>query len=221
MSTPRHLLPVPLLVGLCLAHCGGTQTTTTGSKDSGADRRVVSDAPVADAPPRQAPQNHRPDDSQCLTPPPPADCGGMTGGMGPGCHMDSDCTAGLNGRCAVGGQDGITCACTYDACTSDKQCTRGGPCSCHGSVDMGSTNNTCADGNCQVDADCEGGAGFCSPSDVGVGCGSLPNYYCHTPLDSCVNDSDCTSCGPGTQPCGCGYDASSKRWTCQPMLGCA
>jgi hypothetical protein len=126
----------------------------------------------------------------------------------------------VNGRCVIVGMDGFGCGCSYDTCTSDKEC-KGGPCSCHGSVDM-IGGNTCARGDCQVDADCEGGAGYCSPSDPQVNCAGQPSYYCHTPSDECVNDADCvgaTACD--TFACGCAYDGSSHRWTCQPFLGCA
>jgi Cys-rich repeat protein len=47
-----------------------------------------------------------------------------------------------------------------------------------------------------------------------MGCGGLEGYYCHTPQDECVNDSDC---GAGKV---CTYAASQSRWTCQAQLLC-
>jgi hypothetical protein len=204
------------VAALCVAHCGGSVVTT--NMDGGAmDRVPPPDGRGGDAA-QHVPENHRPNDSQCLTTPPPSNCD--SGDPSSTCKKDSDCMAGLNGRCVLSGMDGIECACSYDTCTSYKECTMGGPCSCHGSVDM-SSGNVCAPGNCQVDADCASGGGYCSPSDAQVNCGGLPSYYCHTPSDECVNDSDCSGASAcGTFDCGCAYDDSSHRWTCQAFLGC-
>jgi hypothetical protein len=209
MSTERRAGRVGslLLAALCVAHCGGS--VTSQNQDGGTADRATSESST-DAPARPgAPKNHRPSDAQCLTTPAPQNCN-----MGGSCDKDTDCTKGLNGRCVVSGADAIMCACSYDLCTSDTQCKMGGPCSCHDSAYMGGIGNTCVPGNCRVDADCEGGKGYCSPSDAQVGCGGLPSYYCHTPSDSCVNDSDC---GGGN---GCVYQVKPPRWECQQILGC-
>jgi hypothetical protein len=69
-----------------------------------------------------------------------------------------------------------------------------------------------------VDADCGGGAySYCSQG-YGWDCGSyrpLGDYYCHTPQDTCMDDSDCT--GQDF----CNYDVVDGRWECKtPNLGC-
>jgi hypothetical protein len=130
------------------------------------------------------------------------------------CSGDSQCTAGTNGRCVESGGGVLYCACTYDTCSGDAACPTGQTCACHGSpYDNG--GNTCVSGNCRVDSDCEGGAGYCSPAYATMGCGGLAGYYCHTPQDQCVNDGDCGSGGYV-----CTYATSSARWTCQQQLLC-
>jgi len=82
---------------------------------------------------------------------------------------------------------------------------------------MFGSGNSCVPGNCQVDADC-GTGGYCSPTPAlpcnmngrdlycqGVG------YYCHTPKDECVDDSDCQGVGSP----GCLYDQSAGYWMCE------
>ena len=66
-------------------------------------------------------------------------------------------------------------------------------------------------GNCHVDANC-GVGGYCSPSYTGTGCGSLGGYYCHTPSDQCIDDTDCGS-GGGLSVCT--YDQSVGYWMCK------
>jgi hypothetical protein len=46
-----------------------------------------------------------------------------------------------------------------------------------------------------------------SPSTLPPGCGFIGGYYCHTPNDQCVNDSDCAS--------SCVYDATVGYWRCR------
>jgi hypothetical protein len=72
---------------------------------------------------------------------------------------------------------------------------------------MSTSNNFCLAGNCRVDADC-GAGGYCSPTFGS--CGSffgVVGYYCHTPKDKCVDDSDCP---PGD----CRYDPIGGSWAC-------
>ena len=149
------------------------------------------------------PVNHRPNDSECLQPAPPGSC---TPGTGFDCP--SECDAGTNGRCApapacwAGG-----CYCTYDTCADDTACPAGQTCACHGSPYTFGQGNPCVQGNCRVDGDC-GKDGYCSPAyDVPwanyvIGLG----YYCHTLVDTCVNDSDCLGQG------GCTYSATTGYW---------
>jgi hypothetical protein len=90
------------------------------------------------------------------------------------------------------------------------------------------------DSNCRNDIDC-GPGGSCSPSQNGVLCfcpstalcgpddqcmaGNTPvscacgdscghGYFCHTPDDTCVDDSDCRNQDT------CNYDRLNKLWSC-------
>jgi hypothetical protein len=44
------------------------------------------------------------------------------------------------------------------------------------------------------------------PCECGDACGH--GYFCHTPRDTCIDDSDCG--GDGT----CNYDTVNKVWSC-------
>jgi hypothetical protein len=135
------------------------------------------------------------------------------------CSSDSNCTdGGANGRCIESGGGVLYCSCTYDTCADDAACPTGSTCACHGSPYTGSAGNTCTPGNCRVDADCGGGAGYCSPSYDVNSCGSLAGYYCHTPDDQCVDDSDCTSSTMGPQVCA--YSTTTARWQCHQQEFC-
>ena len=160
----------------------------------------------------RVPANHRPNDAQCGTLPPPGDCSNQ-GGPGGMCQSDTTCTAGTNGRCVESGGGALFCACTYDACQSDTGCPTDETCACHGSAYVGGQGNACTQGNCRIDSDCDGGAGYCSPAENTMSCGDLLGYYCHTPNDQCVDDTDCTGSGNGPQVCT--YSAAANRWQCQ------
>jgi hypothetical protein len=100
----------------------------------------------------------------------------------------------------------FTCSCTYDACVSDGDCKLGGPCVCRSNL---AGANTCLAGNCRVDADC-GAGGSCSPT-YDFGCGhyiGIVGYFCHTPRDSCLDDSDCAP--PGE----CRHNPATGAWVC-------
>jgi hypothetical protein len=90
----------------------------------------------------------------------------------------------------------------------------GATCACHGSAYL-SGGNTCVQGNCRVDSDC-GSGGYCSPSFNTMSCGGLAGYYCHTPLDKCIDDSDCSSNGLTV----CAYSATASQWQCTMRLFC-
>lgn len=144
------------------------------------------------------------------------------------CTEDSECTDGMNGRCispnVVGplGRSG----CSYDTCFGDSDC-RAKPCRCRQSATSSAPNYCLTDSNCQLDSDC-GPGGFCSPSLLNVdssiagtassGSGLAAfGYFCHTPQDLCLNDSDCDQyrCLP-EEGCGwmaCGF-TSENRWDC-------
>jgi hypothetical protein len=168
----------------------------------------------------RVPVNHRPNDDQCAGPAPAGNCMGGDGTLGGSfmCLEDSDCTAGPNGRCGnPGGPAG--CSCSYDACTQDTDCPSGKTCACHGSP-FSAVGNTCVAGNCRVDADC-GAGGYCSPTAPSDGvCGNVAGYYCHTPNDLCLNDSDCVDAGGGPGGSFCEYSTTNSRWECARIAEC-
>jgi hypothetical protein len=123
------------------------------------------------------------------------------------CMQDSDCTKGANGRCqGTGPIAGLECS--YDECTTDQDCPTASACECRPDSSSQIANYCTKPGTCRVDSDC-GAGGFCSPSQAGQWCGTL--HYCHTPQDTCLNDSDCAS--DGIFP-GCNFDPASGHWAC-------
>lgn len=129
------------------------------------------------------------------------------GGPGGGrCQKDSDCH-GVNGRCGSFAFGGML-ACSYDECFSDSDCGGRVPCECRASVSSADPNVCLTGSNCRVDSDC-GPGGYCSPSIEGLSTA----YYCHTPDDTCANDSDC----PMNQPT-CALDTISGHWGCVLFL---
>ena len=137
----------------------------------------------------RVPLQHRTSDAQCSVPPPPGDCP-LDAGPAPsgGCASDSDCTAGMYGRCSNQATyaEPAQCSCIYtnDACLSDTACSTGQTCACQGSPYTKGDPNRCVSGNCRVDGDC-GPEGYCSPSPMGPDCEGLflGGYYCHTAQD--------------------------------------
>jgi hypothetical protein len=51
---------------------------------------------------------------------------------------------------------------------------------------------------------------FCKPPDPNASCGDSCGHgtFCHTPKDTCLEDSDCT--GRDT----CNFDLPSQTWSC-------
>ncbi len=202
-------------------------------------------APDAGAPPQgdaAVPLNHRAAPACCSSqrdsgPPGQPYRPGYASSLAPdagGCTSDSDCTAGVNGRCfpfeGIFGPGG----CSYDECFTDSTCGSKTPCSCRsyfssptlGGPDNGA--NVCVPGgNCAVDSDC-GPGGFCSPSQSDR-CLYDPHYYCHTALDTCENDSDCPAAPPECNDAGqcgcptysvCAYDTQAQHWACKQGVCC-
>lgn len=147
------------------------------------------------------------------------------------CAQDADCTAGTNGRCLPNSRLNCAGQCYYDECFSDSDCPASQPCACRASASDSVANSCLAGSNCRVDADC-GPCGFCSPTPVspicacdspafcnppdphtscGDSCGH--GYFCHTPKDTCLEDSDCTGSDR------CNFDLPSQTWTCTPCMG--
>jgi hypothetical protein len=134
------------------------------------------------------------------------------------CSNDSQCAdAGVNGRCIQNTPGLLGCLCTSDTCADDSACPAGQTCACHGSPNDYGAGNHCLPSDCRVDADC-GPCGWCSPTVSSGSCLSVVGYYCHTPKDQCVNDSDCLDAG--LRSATCGYDASLGYWRCIFVLGC-
>jgi hypothetical protein len=165
----------------------------------------------------RVPDNHRPNNAQCMQTAPAGTCSCNDNCSNPAewaCTSDSACAdGGVNGRC-VSFLGPAGCGCTYDRCAGDTDCPSGQTCACHGSTYTFGGGNMCVPGNCRVDADC-GNGGYCSPSpampcgmDGKSYCQSL-GYFCHTPKDRCINDSDCTGVAPG-----CVYSLSDGDWEC-------
>ena len=187
----------------CFVCCGGDiAADTTGGVTTGTGGGV-----------QTVPANHRSASTACPEQRGAGNANNYTEVPGDECTQDSDCTAGMNGRCLwFHGSH-----CSYDACFSDSDCPNNEPCQCRQSV-ADSVANFCVGGNCRVDADCGQGA-FCSPSRVGDICGydtsvSASGYFCHTPQDSCVDDSNCDSSFI------CAYSSQSPHWTCVARSGC-
>ncbi len=185
---------VPFSVGAAVT-CGG-QTEPVNDASLDADAGDASTTDVA----------HRPFATPCDGSRPP---GNAYPGLDAGCTKDDDCDAGVNGRCigvrlcSIGCEENV---CSYDTCLADDACS-GNACTCRETFPKaGNTPDTCdLVGNCRVDSDCPNGQ-FCSPSYV-PGC-APPAYYCRTPNDECIADSDCG--GFMT----CGYDPAKQHWKC-------
>lgn len=165
-----------------------------------------------------APQSHRASATPCDHTRPSPDPGAPPVDAGFGgfiaCRSHAECTSGANGRCSGNGHDGWQC--TYDACFSDSDCTGAVGtgtqlCECEGG--FRADNNVCLGGNCRVDADC-GPSGYCSPTlgDCGNYTGTT-GYYCHTPSDECVGDTDCGGDGGYPNPY-CAFMPTIGHWRC-------
>lgn len=184
------------------------------------------------------PLEHRPAGAVCPqergTGSPVPDSCRPDGSIATNCWDDSECTEGTNGRCLFGGRFACMSYCSYDACNSDADCPGGVPCDCRKDASSFVANTCVTNSNCAVDADC-GLEGFCSPSLIGIlcvcpstdlcpdsaacyaggtqvpcSCGDAcgHGYFCHTPSDTCMEDSDCDS---GDS---CSYDRLAGRWRC-------
>jgi hypothetical protein len=133
------------------------------------------------------------------------------------CTKHADCTEGANGKCAASGvgMGGGYYYCNYDQCATDADCGTGRICYCTASDAAGCLSV----GNCLTDADCGGGSySYCSPS-MGWDCGgyhSIDGFHCHTPNDTCIDDTDCTGANY------CNYDVYQGKWQCMAINnGCA
>jgi hypothetical protein len=243
---PEGDTPLALFDCNCSGPCGCWQCVPAPESGAGG---VVSSGGVTGKYAGQTPVNHRPSDAQCpsqrgaappfcaggtcTSQPYPYDAYGLTS-----CYSDSQCTAGVNGRCFPG--EGMVSAggCSYDECFADSGCGARTPCICRSSSTDNSANVCDVGGNCAVDSDC-GPGGYCSPSmetcystnpeaEVeGSNYGGPNPYYCHTASDLCINDSDCATLDAGTattsscpQYTPCAYNAQDNRWECTQLFCC-
>jgi hypothetical protein len=192
---------------LCLAcgalaafGCGGSQPARTDATDAAV----------------RVPQTHRASRSAC-----PAGrgagsvCTTLESGGGGTCQLDSDCTAGPNGRCFSPQGPIAECsptACSYDQCQSDSDCPALVPCECRGDAQSSGANTCVTGGNCATDADC-GPQGFCSPGAYAKFC-ATPIYFCHTAADTCLDDSDCPAPDASGPLQTCNYDSQAHHFAC-------
>jgi hypothetical protein len=232
MGLRRSSLTGPLLaaVALGLLRCSAAPSRSSDAKQGGAPEGASSGGGTsltAGCSGRKSialdrlPVGHRQFAVACGTSPMPPQSqadGGDAGG--PACATDADCTdSGLpycaNGRCAsassVGSSGG---AGSY--CFTDSDCPPNWVCECNVAIWQGI--NECVQGNCRVDSDCAavagpGGMPSCSQG-AGSGhslCQGTGGYYCHTPRDECLDESDCTGCGVDTF---CVFDATVAHFVC-------
>ena len=129
------------------------------------------------------------------------------------CSSDAQCQSGTNGRCfpfeGLVGPGG----CSYDECTTDLDCPSGMLCLCRGGSSDDAANVCAPAGNCTVDSNC-GPGGYCSPSQDS--CDSN-RYFCHTALDTCIDDEDCPQVTGADQVythAVCAYDPKDQHWGC-------
>ena len=204
MKNPRYCLRCPLrliLLPFALLPLLAAPACTNSVTGSGTDMAA------------RVPAQHRAAATACAMTRPPGPVVLTTGT----CKMDSDCvdgTMGQNGRC-VPSRFGATC--TYDRCFDDSTCG-GRVCLCRpdGETTASLRVNGClSEGNCRTDADC-GAGGACSPSFSTCGAYTgVVAYYCHTPQDTCVDDTDCTgSDGGGGGPGYCMFSPQGGLWLC-------
>jgi hypothetical protein len=199
----------------------GQQQCSLVDQDEGACALAEAGVPVSDA---GAPLYHRATAATC-----PPQRGPGTPNLQPVCNTpldqpvdccesDSECDAGINGRCIDFGHPlPDQQQCTYDECFRDSNCPSGAPCICRGNSPIDNAWNTCAaGGNCVVDSDC-GPGGFCSPSPSPLlnGCEDPGPYYCHTASDTCTDNTDCAVDGGRAF---CAYDPKTQHWACNPEL---
>lgn len=151
------------------------------------------------------------------------------------CFADSDCKDGADGRCrgsiSPQGSGGASFdnTCVYDQCVDDTGCPSTSLCDCRNAAQEQA--NICMAAACKRDSDC-GSPGFCSASarlwvpTYGHGqsnarpAGVEYGYFCHTPLDECSNDVDCSNAdGGSTDTTHCAFDSKAGHWRCARWVG--
>jgi hypothetical protein len=217
-STMRSLR---LLVALALLACSGRSRRDTLAAPAEAGR---------------APAQHRPSGVTCPSVRGAGISSAPCSGVGE-CSSDTECAAGVQGRCI--NDPAFSCAtwCSYDECSSDTSCDNRHVCLCRTSAQDNAPNLCTQQGDCVVDTDC-GADGYCSPSELPTGSGIQtfdPNqpvecdcmvsslcdgglccrqhfgrgYFCHDARDECLDDGDCPS---GAR---CSFDLTSQHFACR------
>ncbi|MBL8719770.1 MAG: hypothetical protein JNL79_27520 [Myxococcales bacterium] len=172
--------------------------------DPTADEEKPVPGTTQSAVPMRVPKRHRPTPERCTDLP-------LRVATDASCSDDKDC-AGREPKC-VGGR------CTVARCREDGDCLKGQMCQC-GTAYAQSQNarpQHCLPAGCRTDADC-GPSGYCSPT-LDLECGSyrgISGWYCHGPRDACVDDEDCVSAQPGSEPRQgyCAYSLVAGRFVC-------
>lgn len=183
---------------------GTPWTTSLGGSTGGTKTIAAAGATMVPRPPTV----HRPTAASCVGVHSPSEPSNIVYPESSRCTKHADCTDGVNGKCVGGiGMAGNMYSCVYDQCATDADCDAGKMCYC-----TAATPARCLSvGNCQTDGDCGGGPfSYCSPS-MSWDCGGyrpIDGYHCHTPLDTCMDNSDCT----GTDYCN--FDVYEARWRC-------
>jgi hypothetical protein len=142
-------------------------------------------------------------------------CSGEAGLSLGQCGSDGDCTAGLNGRCSFPDGPPPTCMrfCSYDECPSVWTARPRSRASAgtHLTARMRISASRAATARSTPTADPWVTARLEDLCDH-------PMYFCHTPQDTCTDDSDCTPLNSGIDQT-CNYDSQIGHFACGP--GCA
>lgn len=181
---------------------GGATVSTSGRSSAGGG------TPSTLAP--RAPSVHRATAQSCVGVNAPPEPTSIREAEISSCVKHADCTDGVNGKCINGiGMAAAYYHCVYDQCATDADCDPGKICYCTASA----AARCLSVGNCRTDADCGSGPySYCSPS-MSWDCGGhrpIDGYHCHTPSDTCMDDSDCTGSDY------CNFDAYENRFRCTP-----
>ena len=249
-NLPLKTVTVAILIGALTVSCG---RSSTGLNTGGVQGRSDGNGSLGGSGGggKTSGGNHRSESESCPSQrgPAPEFCppgGTCTGqpypshftGLPLTCSSNSQCTAGVNGRCFPPILEPIAITqggCSIDECAADSDCGAKTPCICRSSSTDNSANICDVGSNCAVDSDC-GPGGYCSPSkDACHPNNSDPNwqaegysgpypYYCHTAADLCVNDSDCAPPDAGMESCpmfaSCAYNVQNSRWECTQFPCC-
>ncbi len=195
-------------------HCGaGVVAEIPSSSPDGSPQFDAGGGDTGPVGSGHVPLVHRPSPIACPAARDPGynlDGGRSDSGAGESCARDLDCTSGSNGRCLRYSRIN-TYYCSYDVCANDSACPTGQTCNCGAAGTPSRAGNACLSSNCRVDGDC-GVGNYCSPS-LDPSCGSyigITGLYCHSAVDECTNDADCTDMGPGF----CAFTPMVSKWTC-------